>query len=94
MYPVGTETLIHVKPFRCQPWGYHAMQRWYFPPAFKHCCVVKTLTDTRSIILTDTFKFKKHEIKTTTVTPEKIIVKATQDLALTLQEKIMHHQMN
>ena len=63
MSPVGTETLIHIKPFRCKSWGYHAMQGWYFAPALKHNRVIKTVTDTGSVILTETFKFKHHEIK-------------------------------
>ena len=46
MAPVGTETLIHLKPIRRQSWGYHAMKGWYFAPALKHYRVIKTVTDT------------------------------------------------
>ena len=69
MYPVGTETLIHVKPVRLQSWGYHAMQGWYSPPALKHYRVIKTVTETGALILTVTFKLKNHASKTPTVPP-------------------------
>ena len=58
MAPVGTENIIHAKPVRRQSWIYHAMQGWYFPPSLKHYRVIKTVTDTVSVRLTDTFKFK------------------------------------
>ena len=61
------------------------MQGWYFDPALKHYCVIKTVTDTGAIILIDNFKFKHHAIKTPTVTPEDRIIKSTKAIALTLQ---------
>ena len=53
--PVGTETLIHIKPVRRQSWGYHAIQGWYFAPALKHYRIIKTVTDTGAVKLTGTF---------------------------------------
>ena len=87
MDPVGTETIINVKPFRLQPWGYHAVQGWYFATDLKHYCVIKTVTDTGYFRLTDTFKFKHYAIKNSTVNPAERIVKETQSLVLTIQAK-------
>ena len=94
VYPVGTETPIRVKPVRCQSWRYHTMLGWYFSPALKHYCVIKIVIYTGAVILTETFKFKRHAIKTPTVNPAEILVKSTQALSLTIQAKMIHHQMN
>ena len=70
------------------------MQGWYFAPDLKHYRVIKTVTDTGAVRLTETFKFKRHAIKTPTVNPAEILVKSTQALSLTIQAKMIHHQMN
>ena len=85
MAPVGTETLIHLKPIRRQSWGYHAMKGWYFAPALKHYRVIKTVTDTGAVRLTDTFKFKHHALQLPEITQTDRIVKATQALTRTLK---------
>ena len=85
MAPVGTETPFHVKPICRQSWGYHAMKVWYFSPSLKHYRVIKTVTYTGDVRLTDTFKFKHHSIKTPTVNPADKMLKAKQALALTIQ---------
>ena len=54
-------------------------------PALKHHRVVKGLTETGAVWLTDTWKFKHHALKTPTVTPVNRIIKATQHLATTIQ---------
>ena len=58
MAPVGTETLVHVKPVFFQSWGYHAVQGWYFALAIKHYRVIKIVADTGSVRLTDNSKLK------------------------------------
>ena len=63
------------------------MQGWYFPSAHKHYRVIKKFIDTVSVKLTDTFKFKHNAIKNPTVTPEEIILKATQEPELNLQAR-------
>ena len=80
MAPVGTEMLMHLKPVRRHSWGYHTLKTWYFAPALKHHRVVKGVTKSGAVRLTDTWKFKHHAISTPTITPVDRITKATRDL--------------
>ena len=91
MSPVGTETFIHVTPICSQSWRYYSIPGWYFEPALNHCRVIKTVTDTGAVILTETLKFKHHAIKTPKFSPTEKIVKATQGLDQTIQTEEMHH---
>ena len=61
--------------------------RMVFSPPLKHYCVIKTVTYKRSVRLTGPFKFKHHEIKNLTLNTTGKIVKATQELSLTIQSK-------
>ena len=70
------------------------MQGWYFPPTLKNYRVIKTVTDTGAIRLTDNFTSKNHAIKNPKFTPVERIVKATESISLTTKERMMHNQMN
>ena len=80
MAPFGTEMMIHIKPNRRRTWGYHALRGWYFAPALNHYRVVKAVTDSGAVRLTDTFKFNHHTLPVPSITPTDRIVKATRDL--------------
>ena len=81
MLPVGTKTLIHLKPVQRHSWGYHALKVWYIGPSLKHYRVIKGITESGAVRLSNTFKFKHHTLKTPTVTPLDRVIKATRDLA-------------
>ena len=36
MAPVGTKTIIHLKPVQRHSWGYHALKAWYIGTSIKH----------------------------------------------------------
>ena len=54
MAPIGTEMLMHLKPIRRNTWAYHALKSWYIAPALKHYRVIKGITDSGAVRLTDT----------------------------------------
>ena len=85
MAPVGTETMIHLKPVRRHTCSYHAVKAWYFALSLKHCCVIKTTNKSETVRTTDTWNYNHHSIKTPTVTPVDIIIKATTNLAIAIQ---------
>ena len=85
MAPVGTEILMHIKPIRRHTWEYHAMKAHYFAPSLSHYRVIKALTETGSVRLTDTWKFKHHSIKVPTITSTDRIVQATRQLTAAIQ---------
>ena len=85
MAPVGTKKLIHLKPVRCHTWGYHALKAWYIGMSLKHYRVIKTVTESGAMQLSDTFKFKHNVLTTPTVTPIDRIVKVMRDLATIIQ---------
>jgi len=87
MAPIGTECMMHIKPTRRQTWGYHALKAWYFAPALNHYRCIKAVTDTGAVRLTDTFKFLHHTLPTPTVSNTDRIIKATQQLRLTIEGK-------
>ena len=80
MAPMGTEMLMHLKPVQGHSWGYHTLKAWYIGPAHKHYCVLKGVTDSGAVRLTNTWKFKHHSLTIPTITATNRIVKATQDL--------------
>ena len=85
MAPVGTKTLIHLKPVCRHTWGYHAIKAWYIGLSLKHYRVIKIVTESGAVRLYDTFKFKHHALTNPTVTPLDIKVKAMRTLATTIQ---------
>ena len=85
MDPVGTKTLIHLKHVLCHTWGYHALKAWYIEPSLKHYHVIKSVTESGTVRLSDTLKFKHHALSTPTVTPLDRIVKATRTLATAIK---------
>ena len=85
MAPVGTEILMHLKPIRRHTWDYHAMKAHYFSPSLSHYRVIKALTGTGAVRLTDTWKFKHHAIKVPVVTAADRIVQATRQLTAAIQ---------
>ena len=85
MAPIGTEMLMHLKPIRRNTWAYHALKSWYFAPALKHYRVVKGVTESGAVRLTDTWKFTHHNITTPAVSQIDRIIKATKHLADTIQ---------
>ena len=56
MAPVGTETIIHLKPLRRHTWSYHAFKAWYFSPSFKQYLVIKITNKAGLLHTTDTWK--------------------------------------
>ena len=80
MAPMVTEILMHLNPVRRHSWGYHALKAWYIGPSLKHYHVIKGVTDSGAVRLTDTWKFKHHSLTISTITATNRIVKATQDL--------------
>jgi hypothetical protein len=87
MTPIGTECMIHVKPTRCQTWGYHALKTWYCAPALNHYQCIKAVTDTGVVRLTDTFKFLHHTLPTPVISDTNRIIKAMQQLKLAIEGK-------
>ena len=85
MAPVGTKILIHLKPIRRHTWDYHTRKAHYFSPSLPHYRVIKALTETGSVHLIDTWKFKHQVIKVPTVTPTDRIVQATRQLTAAIQ---------
>ena len=82
MAPVGTETMIHLKPMCWHTWSYHSVKAWYFAPSLKHYCVINTTNEAGTVHTTDIWKYNHHYIKTPTVTPVDIIIKATKNWQL------------
>ncbi|KAL7483280.1 hypothetical protein ACHAW6_008929 [Cyclotella cf. meneghiniana] len=87
MAPMGTGCMIHIKPTRCQTWGYHALKAWYCAPALNHYRCIKAITNTGAVRLTDTFKFLHHTLPTPMISYTNCIVKATQQLKLATKGK-------
>ena len=85
MSPVGTETMIHLKPVCRHTWSYHAVKTWCFAPSLKHYRFIKTTNEAGTVRTTDTRKYNHHSIKTPTVTTVEIIIKATKKLATAIQ---------
>ena len=79
--------LMHLKPVKRHLWGYHALKAWYIGPARKHYRVLKGVTDSGAVHLTDTWKFKHHSLTVPTITATYRIVKATQDLTTAIDGK-------
>eukprot|EP00957_Ditylum_brightwellii_P177510 13520074-Ditylum_brightwellii.AAC.1 len=81
MAPPGTKCFIHIKPHKRASWGLHTENAWYVGPALKHywcyTVVIKQSTEQR---ITDTIRFKHHNVKLPTVTPAKRIEKAVKEL--------------
>ena len=75
MVPIGTEMLMHLKPVRCYSWGYHALKAWYIGPSRKHYRVLKGVTYSGAVYLTDTWKFKHHSLNIPTITATDRMVK-------------------
>ena len=80
MASVGTEMLIHLKPVRRHSWGYHALKAWFIGPSLKHYHVIKGVTKSGAVRLSDTFKSKYHSLTTPTVAPLERVIKATLPL--------------
>ena len=80
MYPVVTETMIHLKPVCQNTWSYHGVKAWYFAPSLKHYRIIKNTNEEGAVPKTDTRKYNHHSIKTPTVTPVEKIIKATKNL--------------
>ena len=55
MAPMSTEMLMHLKPVRRHSWGYHTLKAWYIGPSRKHYCVLKGVTYSGAVRLTDTW---------------------------------------
>ena len=85
MAPVGNKILIHLKPVRCHTWYYHALKACYIGPSLKHYRIIKIVTESGAVWLSNTFKFKHHAFTTPTVTPLEIIVKSMRTLATEIQ---------
>ena len=85
MEPVGTETLIHLKPVQRHSWGYHALKAWYIGPPLKQYRVIKGITESGAVRLSGTFKFKHHALTNPTVTQLDRLIKATRYLATVIQ---------
>jgi hypothetical protein len=87
MTPIGTESIIHIKPARCQPWGYHAIKAWYWAPALNHYRCIKAMIESGAIWVTDMFKFHHHSLPFPTVSNADCIIKAVQDLKCAIDSK-------
>ena len=87
MAPMGTEMLMHLKPVRRHLWGYHTLKAWYIGPARKHYRVIKGVTDSGAVRLTNTWKFKHNSLTVPTITATDRIVKAIQDLTAAIGER-------
>ena len=61
-------------------WDYNAMKAHYFSSSLLYYRVIKALTETGAVRLTDTWKFKHHAIKVPTVTTADRIVQAMRQL--------------
>ena len=64
------------------------MKTHYFSPSLLHYRVIKALTETGAVYLTDRGKFKHHTIKVLTVTTADRIVQATCQLTAAIQGNI------
>ncbi|KAL7478261.1 hypothetical protein ACHAW6_004033, partial [Cyclotella cf. meneghiniana] len=87
MAPIATKVMIHIKPTRRQTWGCHAIRAWYFVPALNHYRCIKAVTESGTVRVSDTFKFLHHTLHEPVLSNMDRIVKATQHLIRTIEEK-------
>ena len=85
MAPVGTKTLMNLKPIQRHMWDYHIMKTHYLSLYPFYYRVIKALTKTGTVRLTNTWKFKHHAIKVPTATPPYRIFQATRQLTAAIQ---------
>eukprot|EP00957_Ditylum_brightwellii_P132800 10126056-Ditylum_brightwellii.AAC.1 len=81
MVSPGTKCFIHIKPHKCASWGFHAEDAWYVGPALNHyrCCMVVMKQSTVQQ-MTNTIKFRHHNVQLPTITPVEQIEKAIKEL--------------
>ena len=84
--PVGTETMIHLKPVSRHTYSYHAVKDWHFAPLLNHYCVIKTTNEAGAVLTTDTCKYNHHLIKTPTITSVNRIIKTKKIGILDMME--------
>eukprot|EP00957_Ditylum_brightwellii_P210154 15364621-Ditylum_brightwellii.AAC.1 len=81
MAPPGTKCFIHIKPHKRASWRFHAEDAWYVGPALKHYrCYMVVMKQSIVQRITDTIRFKHHNVKLSTVTPAERIQKAVKEL--------------
>eukprot|EP00957_Ditylum_brightwellii_P045135 3422320-Ditylum_brightwellii.AAC.1 len=81
MAPPGTKAFIYIK-LHCQgTWGFHAEDGWYVRPAMQHyCCYTVVMKNTTAQRISDTLRFKHHNVTIPAITPAKHIEKAMREL--------------
>ena len=79
--PPGSEMLMHEKPNRRKTFGFNTKKAWYIAPCFKHYQTFKgIMASTGAERLSDTVRFKHHDITTPHLTPADIILESAQQL--------------
>ena len=80
MSHIGTKFMTHKKNTRWQTWGYHVMTAWYCTPALNYYWCNKILTESGSVRVMNTFKFKHENLFVLMESNVDGIIKALQDL--------------
>ena len=85
--PPGTKVLVHHKPNRRSPWGFHAQLGWYIGPALNHHKCWKVIMDgNRAERITDTLTFQHHNVKVPQPTQADKIISATRELQCAIKQ--------
>ena len=89
MAPIDMKCMLQIKPNYLHTWVYHSMKVWYYVPALNHYRCICAITEEGAVRVTDTFKFIHHTLPIPKISQVDRFVKATRELALTIQGHIM-----
>ena len=79
--PAGSEMLMHENPGHRQTFRYNAKKAWYISPCLRHYHTFKgIIVSTGAERMSDTVKFKHHDIAIPQLTPDDRILEATRQL--------------
>jgi len=80
-YTPGSEMLMHEKPKRHKTWDFNTKKAWYLDPCFQHYRFFRgVLPSTGSERISDTVKFRHHEINIPSLAPADRMLEAAKQL--------------
>ena len=86
--PLGSEMLMHENPNRRTTFGYNAKKAWYIAPCFNHYWTFKgILPSIVSERVSDTVRFKHHDITIPQLVPSNKIVETARQLDDGIKQK-------
>jgi len=78
MASLGTEVLVHMKPYQCSTWGYHTSKAWYLSHSPNHYrCIQVLMANSSGKRITHTFRFNYHSIPVPKITATDRILDTT-----------------